>query len=89
MHMSYYVGKVTKTMVLSEVSASPCFAVMIDETMDITTKEQMVVYVKFMTTEKPAKLQTEFLGIVEVGGYIFQHFLFAFYPLFKTVIEMC
>lgn len=49
--------------VIKEVQSASCFSVMIDETTDIRTTSQMVVYVKYILNAAPT---TRFLGIVEV-----------------------
>lgn len=45
-------GGSVKSSVLSDLHKSPCYSIMIDETMDIRTVEQMVIYVKYITVTK-------------------------------------
>lgn len=67
MHV-FYTGKSVLDGILSEVKESQCYSLMIDETMDITTKEQMIIYIKYMCVSgDQAELKTRFLGILEVS----------------------
>ena len=50
-----------------ESSQSQYFSIAIDETTDITTIKQMIVYIKYLdTSASPYKVNTKFLGIVPV-----------------------
>lgn len=64
-------GSVTLQKVRESIESSPCVAILIDESMDVTTVEQLVVYVKYISfgeavDAKPVT-KTSFLGIVEVS----------------------
>lgn len=57
--------------ITERVSASPCYAILIDETMDITTTEQLVIYIKYIHVNSAVAdwtptVRTQFLGLVEV-----------------------
>ena len=54
---------------LAGIKASPVFSVLIDETMDIRTTEQMIIYVKYVSSS-PHEVTTKFVGIVPVSSLI-------------------
>lgn len=52
-----------KNDILKQVQDAQCYSIMIDETTDVTTKEQMIIYGKYMAERQ---IKTSFLGIIEV-----------------------
>lgn len=57
--------------ILAEVNESPVFSILIDETMDIVTTEQMIVYIKYIVPvpqSEPA-IKTRFLGMIQVSAF--------------------
>lgn len=65
-------GNAVRDSVVADVIASPSFAVLIDETTDITVMQQLILYIKYLKRKEDGKfcLQTDFLGIIQVRyGY--------------------
>lgn len=53
--------------IISQLRQAECFSVLIDETADITTRELMVIYIKYVWKESEiATVMRQFLGIQEV-----------------------
>ena len=62
-------GSIVRDEILSEIRSAPCYSILIDETMDISTREQMVMYVKYIlppSADEEPIIKTRFLGIIEV-----------------------
>ena len=64
------VSTVLLTDVIKEMQKSGMYSIMIDETTDITTTKQMVVYAKYFNS-KSGMEETAFLGILPLPGNSF------------------
>lgn len=65
-------GETVKSEVLEELRKARCYSLLIDETLDIRTTEQMIIYAKYIclpsdSSDESAELKTRFLGIIEVS----------------------
>ena len=57
-------GKTVRSNVLTEINLSPVYSVICDETCDISIKEQLIIYIKYLNAGyEPV---TAFVGIVEI-----------------------
>lgn len=61
------IGKTVKDGILANIKRSPVFGLICDERCDISVKEQLVLYVKYLNTD-PWNAATQFLGIVELSA---------------------
>lgn len=59
-----FAGKTILADIMSELKASPVYSIIIDETCDVTMREQLIIYAKYLNKESVTK--TSFLGIVQV-----------------------
>ena len=60
------IGSQIQNDILDEIKASPCFSLIIDETCDVTVREQLIIYIKYIGTDNAVK--TSFVGICEVSA---------------------
>lgn len=60
-----FLGTTISEDVLTKVKASPVYCIIIDETIDISMREQMIVYVKIL--DQKLAPQTLFLSILQVS----------------------
>ena len=59
-------GEVVKLDIVNKIQMSPCFSIICDETTDISTTKQLIVYVKAITNN--ANVETFFLALKELSN---------------------
>ena len=64
-------GTSIKNNILDKLAKSPVISIICDETCDITVKEQLIMYIKCVSTDTWSP-ETTFIGIVEVSTIIAQ-----------------